>query len=413
MTSSLVTRFAVRTLGRNVRRTLLSVVGIGVGSAVAIYISAFMRGAMEMRVRAISESGFGHLRIAPATWETSRNNDLRLNDWQDMLTEIRTMGDVRVAAPHVRSTALLAFGTRVAGVEMLGVDPTVEQKLNRLVRIINEGRYLTPDDWNSAVIGRTIARRLEVEVDDDLLLTVVGPNGEMEYAMLRIVGIVETGSRDLDATICHVTLEGLERLTGRPGAGEITIDLDHPSKIDRIQARLRTLVSDGSDVLTWKEVVPSQGGDAASDVAFANLMIGIVAVVVILGVASAQLTAILERKRELAVLIALGMRGLSLIRLLLLEAIVLGLLGAVLGLLIATPIVGYSSATGFDFAEMFEGDFNLEGVLFEPVVYPHMGPWMIPHGFAVALISTLVAALYPAWYALRTDPTSALSLREA
>ena len=413
MNISVTTKFAVRTLGRSKRRTLLSVIGIGVGCAVALFLSAFMRGANEMRVQSIADSGFGHLRIAPRGWEKSRENELRLQNWRVELETVRAMEGVKVAAPHARTTALLAFGTRVAGVELLGVDPPAEQTISRIARAMSEGRYLESGDRGVTVIGSTIAERLEVELDDDLFLTVVREGGEMEYAMLRIVGIVSTGRRDLDASICHVTLKDVQQLTGLDGAGEITITLDDLGKLDRTSSTLRAVIPEDDDVLTWKEVQPAQGADFESDKAFTNIFIVIVVVVVMLGITSAQLTAILERRREFAVLIALGMKGIQVIRLVLVEAAVMGILGAVAGLLLAMPLVYYTAMSGIDFSKFMGEGTSMSGVLFDPVMYSDMGLWMIPYALFVALISTLIAALYPAWYAVRTDPTSALSLREA
>jgi len=307
----------------------------------------------------------------------------------------------------------LAFGTRVAGVELLGVDPPAEQAISRIAQAMSEGRYLQSGDQGVTVIGRTIAERLEVELDDDLFLTVVREGGEMEYAMLRIVGIVNTGSRDLDATICHVTLEDVRQLTGLNGAGEITIALNELRDLDRMASALRTVIPEGDDVLTWKEVQPAQGADFESDKRFMNLFVGIVVVVVMLGITSAQLTAILERRREFAVLMALGMKSVQVTRLVFVEAAALGILGAAAGLLLAMPLVYYTATTGIDFSSFMGEAASMSGVLFDPVMYSDMGLWMIPHALFVALISTLIAALYPAWYAVKTDPTSALSLREA
>lgn len=413
MNTPIVTRYAVRTLRRNVRRTLLSVVGIGVGVTVTVFMTAFMRGSTQMRVRSIAESGFGHVRVAPADWDRSRDSDLRLTDWEVELAAVRATEGVKTAAPHARSTALLGFGTRVAGVEMLGVDPAAESETSRLVRAVVEGRYLKDGDRDAAVVGRTITDRLEVELDDDLLLTVVSKDGEMEFAMLRIVGIIETGSRDMDASICHVMLEDIERLTGREGAGEISVTLDDPFQMEAAVSRLRTVVSPEDDVLTWIVVVPGQGGDYQSDKGFMNILAGTVLVVVILGIAGAQLTAILERRREFAVLIALGMRASQVVRLILLEAVVMAVMGATVGLLLAWFPLHQTATKGIDFSTMMGEDLAMSGVLFDPIMYSAPGFWVFPYALMIALVATLVAAVYPAVFALRTDPTSALSLREA
>jgi ABC-type lipoprotein release transport system permease subunit len=395
------------------RRTLLSIVGVGVGCAIAIFMVAFSRGGAEIRIRSIADSGFGHMRIAPVGWEETRDSELRLKNWRADLETLRASKAVKVAAPHARTTVLLAFGTRVTGTEMTGVEPLAEQRINRLVRPIREGRYLEPGDRDAAVIGSTIAERLEVELDDDLLMTVAGRDGEVQYAMLRIVGIVDTGSREIDASICHVTLEDFERLTGFEGAAEISFTLDDYTQIDRMAPKFQGSIPEGDVILTWKEILPAQGGDYASDRGFRNLLIGIVILVVILGVTSAQLTAILERKREFAVLMALGMKSVLVVRLIFFEAVIVGLMGAVAGLIIITPLVYHTSTKGIDFAKMMEGEMAFSGVLFEPIMYSDMGLWMIPYALLLALVSTTIAAVYPAWFAARVNPTSALSLREA
>jgi ABC-type lipoprotein release transport system permease subunit len=372
-----------------------------------------MRGSNDIRLRAIADSGVGHLRITPSEWPVSRENDLRLVDWRKELTTLRGFDAVEEAAPRARKTALLAFGTRVVGVEMTGVDPEIEPKLNRLIRAVKEGRYLLPDETGGTVVGSTIAERLDVELDDDLLVTAVGEGGEMQYTMLRIVGIVDTGSRDLDASICHVNLLDVERLTGLEGAGEITVVLHDADLIDETALRLRKMIPEGDVVLTWREIVPAMGADASSDKAFMDMIIVIVIIVVILGITSAQMTAVLRRKREFAVLIALGMKSYQVIRLLLLEAVTIGVLGGVAGLILSFPVVYYFSTTGMDFSKLMGGDTSISGVLFDPVFYSDMGLWMIPYALLIALAAVFIATLYPAWIAIRTNPTSALSLREA
>ena len=171
MSANLSLQYALRSLGRSRRRTSLSVLGVGLGCAIALFATAFMRGGENMRVHAIAESGYGHLRIAPKGWEQSRRDDLRLQDSAAALAAARGLEGVAVVAAHVRVQGLLAFGTRVAGVQLLGVDPAAEPRLNRLVRTIDEGRYLQAGDEGAVVVGKALVERLDVELGDDLLLT--------------------------------------------------------------------------------------------------------------------------------------------------------------------------------------------------------------------------------------------------
>ena len=128
----------------------------------------------------------------------------------------------------------------------------------------------------------------------------------------------------------------------------------------------------------------------------------------VLGVASAQLAAVLDRRRELAVLAALGVGARRLVAIMFGEAMILGVLGAIAGITVGLPVVGYFAHAGLDFRSIVGSSWTFEGVLFEPIIYPELGPWVVPYIAAVAIGATLVAFLYPAWVCARTDPAVAL-----
>ena len=195
------------------------------------------------------------------------------------------------------------MGTHVVPVEIVGVDPRTEPSTNRFVRNVSQGRYLQSSDTGAVVIGQAIADRLVAGLDDEILATAVGKSGDIESMLLRIVGIVRTGSDEIDATICQVVLADVERLTGLSGAGEVTLILDDWERADAAKAALSQAVGAGDEVLTWGEISPEFKGHLEQDNAVSRLVSGIILLIVVLGVASAQLAAVLERRREFAVLV--------------------------------------------------------------------------------------------------------------
>jgi ABC-type lipoprotein release transport system permease subunit len=409
MTLSVSARYALRSLMRHPRRSFLSVLGIGVGCGVCLFIVAFVRGEGEMLMRAAAESGAGHLRFAPKAWSETRSNEPRLPDWETLLGTLRGDPRVALAAPRARTEALLGFGTRVAGVEMAGVDPDAESKLNRMVRRVTDGRYIAPEDDDMAVIGRTLADRLGVGSGDDLMVTVTGEDGELHGAMLRVVGVTESGSRDIDATICHVTLATLESLTGRAGAAEITVLLEDPGSLDAVSASFAETVPGEIAVLTWKDLIPELASGVEVDKTWSRIMVGLVVTVVFLGIASAQLAAVLDRRREFAVLAALGMKTGRITGILMLEGLALGLAGWIAALIFSLPPAWYVSVKGINFgALMPEADLTLSNILMDPVVHGDFGWWLFPLAGVLSLAATLMGSLYPAWHVAKTDPAGAL-----
>ena len=413
MRPSISTRYAMCSLRRHLRRTILAILGIGLGSAVCLFMIAFVRGESKMMLKAAAESGAGHLRVVPAQWPETRENDLRLDDWESIADLMRDTDGVTVVTPHARTEGLLAFGTRVAGVEILGVDPNREQETNRLVRNIPEGHYLRAGELGTTVIGRALAERLDVEIDDLLMITATNASSEMSSAMLRIVGMAQTGSEELDSVICHVNLEDVENLTGRAGAADLTAMVANPKRLERLVANLGEKLPDDYAVVTWKEIMPELASGVKVDETWTRLTVAIVMIVVFLGIMSAQLAAVLERRREFAVLSAVGMRGGRLIRVMLAEGVVLGLFGSVLGLVFGLPAAYYVATKGIDFTKMYGGaDMAVSNILFDPVFKGDFGWWLIPLAFELALTATILSSLYPAWFAMRTDPAAALRVEQ-
>ena len=408
MIRSVSIRYALRSLSRHPGRTLLSVMGIGVGCSIGLIAIAFYSGASEMQIRAAAESGAGHLRIVPAGWVELEENSMRLADWKSAVQTLKSTPRVKSIVPRARASGLLAFGNRTVGIEMHGVVPLAEHESNRIVnRATLKGRYLEKGDSGSIVIGETVAKKLDVEVDDDLMYTTSGKD-EIQSAMLTIVGILKTGNRELDSTIGHVMLDDFESLTGYAGPGEITVMLDGVQYVDEIQALLATQIDSGDEVVTWRKVNPMIAAGVQGDTAFMNFLSFIIVVLVTLGITSAQLTAFLERRAEFGVLTALGMKARQVVVLILIEGLATGFAGAIVALLIGLPISYYLSITGLDMTFFMGEEVSFFGALYDPVMYGGFGFWIVPYAFTVAVASAVVASIYPMWIAIKTNPVEAI-----
>lgn len=401
-------RYAVRSVTRNLRRTILSIVGIAIGCSLALFMESLNRGRDELIARLGADSGLGHLRVVPAGWDREHDVRLRLADAQADLAAARALPGVAVAMPRVRAQVLLAMGNHAVPLELVGVEPEAEQLAFRFVRELAAGRYLRSDDHGAMVVGRAVAERLDASVGDEILATAVGRGGHIESAMFRIAGIIATGSDEVDAGICQVALRDVAPIAPQPGAGEITVVLASWRDTDAARAALAARVAPGDRVMTWTDLAPELTGHTEQDKATSRFVNAIILVIVVLGVASAQLAAVLDRRRELAVLAAIGVTARRLVAIMFAEATILGVLGAVAGLALGVPIVAYLAHVGLDFRSVLGSSWTFEGVLFEPIIYPELGPWVVPYIAGVAIGAAIIAFLYPAWVCARTDPAVAL-----
>lgn len=405
-------RYAVRSVRRNFRRTLLSIVGIAVGCVLALFMESLNRGRDQLFASAAASAGSGHVRVVPAGWRARRDSRLRLADWRADLAAARALTGVVAATPRAHADVLLAMGTSVVPVDLAGVDPTIEPATNRLVRTVARGRYLRAGEAGAIVIGQGVADRLGVDPDDEVLASVVGKDGDISSAMFVVAGIIKTGSPDFDATLAQVPLDDLERFTGLPGAGEIVVTLDDWHATDLRRAELAPHVAPGDDVMTWPELFPDFKGHMEQDQVTSRVVSAIILLVVFLGVTSAQLASVLERRREFAVLAAIGMSGGRLVRLMLTEAMALSLAGGSLALAIGAPLMWAFARRGIDLRRYFGTNYSFAGTLIEPKLFGDFGWWILPYVFGVAMGATILASVYPARFAARTDPAVALRVAQ-
>lgn len=411
------TRYALHSLIRSTTRTLVSLIGVGIGVAIGVVATAWIRGEDGMMVNSTAESGQGHLQYVPATWEETRDTRLRLPAATGKLTSLALkVPGVKVAAPQLEVEGLLGMGTRVQSVSLLGIDPIEERKIRRTVRGVTAGRYLKAGDEQSIVIGGELARRLDVEVGDELVVTSVGPGGDMNSALLSVLGLVESGSKELDSTVAHVLFSEAEKLSGRKGASRVAMLIENLDEMGAVQAglagELKSAGIVGVDTLNWKQVNPGLVAAMESDAAFSQAIIVVVILLVILGVTSAQLTGVLQRGREFSVLLALGMKRSTLYRMIFTEALFLGLGGAVLAFLLSAWPLYYLSVVGVDLSQMMgEEGMVMGGTLMDPIMRADAGFWILWTTFGLALGSSIVGAVYPALYSRRLDPASVLRSR--
>jgi ABC-type lipoprotein release transport system permease subunit len=405
-------RYAARSVRRNARRTALSIVGIAVGCLLALFMEGINRGKAELFARLGASSGIGHLRIVPGGWRERRDPRLRLADWARAVAEAKAVEGVSVVTARARAQVLLAMGTHVVPAELVGVEPDLEPTTFRYVRSVTHGRYLASGESGALVLGQALAERLESALDDEIVATAVDANGDIQSALFRIVGIVATGTDESDASVCQVTRSDLERLTGLAGAGEVTIVLKDYEHVAAVQRAIEPRLAPGDVALTLPELVPDVEAHLEQDAASSRFISAVILLIVLLGVASAQLAAVLERRREFAVLSALGMSATRMVRLIVLEAMLIGTAGAIVAAAFGLPLMWRLERTGLDFSRWLGESYSFQGILLDPVIYGSFGWWIGLYVFTLAIGATILASLYPAVYAARTDPAVALRVAQ-
>jgi len=399
---------AMRSAWRNPRRSLLTASATAFGLAAFLFLYAFADGFFEQMIR--NSTGFltGHLQIEQRGFRDELSPSLQITEPASLLRTIRQQPMVKAAAPRVQVKAMASSPTRTWPILLYGVQPDAEARVTTLAKSIIEGEYLNNTDGQGMLIGKKLQEKLDLAVGEKLVITTQLADGSLSSAAYRVSGIFKTGSEFFDAGLAFVTLPAAQSLLDMgDSVSTITVSLYDRRQSTAVVSNLQTLLEGTTyEALSWEQLLPVVVQMIDLTRVDFYVVLAIVFLVVALGVMNTLLMSVLERTREFGVLMALGTRPAQVLRLVLYEALVLGLLGMAGGAIIGLAMVAYYSDHGMNLSAYVRSLDAVPGMT--ATVQPEL---MFAHVWLPSLIlfvTCLLAALYPAWRASRLDPVQAL-----
>lgn len=413
-------RIAIRNLGRNPKRTLLAAGALAFGFAAAVVMVALSDGMTAELIDSGTRSLAGQVQIhahdylpARHTWATLGAD--RGIDLARVLAAVDSEPGVIAATPRVYGGGLISAGEHTVAGLLLGVDPAREPRVSALLGAMVQGaapRAGTHD----IVLGDETARRLHTAVGDTIVLVAPAADGSLGNDLYEVRGIYHTGLDALDAGMGVLPIDALQSLLAlAPNrVHEIAVAVRDPWSAVPLAAAIAAdsaIAGLHASVEPWTVFRPELAQYANLAKSTNAFFIAIVFLMAIFGVSNTLLMSTFERRREFAVEQALGVNARVLARTIVYEGIVLGVASLAAGAAIAAPILYWWHVSPLDLTR-FVGDMTMSGALVRPVFRadPSWSPALI--SAAALLVTSILAALYPAWRAARVPPADALAGRE-
>jgi ABC-type lipoprotein release transport system permease subunit len=397
---------AFRDLGRNRRRTGLTLLAVILGMFVLILLSGFIAGIFDSMISFSILLESGHVQI--------RSEDFKMEKpslkWEDLLensgelvAQARAIDGVTAAAPVLWAGGFINTADELVGVSVTGIDPGSSFH-DPIRQGIVAGEYLQANDRDGVLIGQKLANDLGIGAGSRISLLVNTSDGETDEDIFTVRGLFTTGIVSYDASTVYMPLAKAQAITN---AGErisavilLTEDAETAAPV------AAALGAPGRDVITWREMNALILNAIEQGNFFYNLIYGIVILIVAVLIANTLLMSVFERTRELGILAALGLKGRQIMAMVLLEAGTLALMGVVVGVVLGALVVWYMSFNGIyigdDIASM------VQGFAYPSTFYAKIAPGSFLALSLAMLGIVLLAALYPARFAARMEPVEAL-----
>jgi putative ABC transport system permease protein len=416
----MIAKIAWRNVWRSKTRSAVVILAVAVGVWALSFVLSFSNGITYTYISNAIRDQLSHLQIHHPKFPEDKNAKFYLENTTEMLDEIRWMPEVEAVTERVIATGMVSSARTARGVQIVGVNPGSEVKVTHFEKNIVEGEYFQADRKNQILISQRVAEKLKVKLRSRIVLTFQNLDGEITAAAFRVTGLFNTGNMLTDDAQVFVQADDLRRnllpqtsevdssavlpVENQDIAQEVAIFLKDAKTVSEVKTKLKTafpetLVQDYWELSPDIELYETQINTSNS------IIITIFMLALIFGIINTMLMAVLERYKELGMLMAIGMNKGKIFGMIVLETLFLGSVAAPLGLGLGFLTVYLLQDEGIDLSAFAAG---LERFGISTTIYPVLDNTLMFQIATAIFITTLLASLYPAKKAVKLKPVEAL-----
>jgi ABC-type lipoprotein release transport system permease subunit len=398
-------RISWRNVWRNALRSGVVIASIALGIWAGLFVISVSSGLNQQRTADAINTSISHLQLHHPEFTKDNNVKYRIENAEAVEAILAAKPEVKAVTKRVILSGMVSSSTGGFGVRISGVDVETQTQVTTLASKVEEGAFLAGDKKNLIVIGTRLADKLNVKIRSKIVLTFQKDDGEIVAGAFRVGGLYKTSSSKSDELNVFVRSSDVNRLLEESaGYHEIAVLL---KSTDQVKPQAEALKSEfpALQTETWQEIAPELGYADEMMKQILYIIIGIILLALSFGIVNTMLMAVLERKRELGMLMSVGMNKTKVFIMIVIETLFISLVGGPLGVLLGFATITYFGSAGIDLSVVGEG---LEEFGISTMIYPTLESSFYLNVTIMVMIAALLASIYPAIKALQLKPAEAV-----
>ncbi len=399
-------QIAWRNVWRNRTRSLVIIAAVVIGLWGGIFSNAFMQGMSDQQIYSSIHTETGHLQINEPGFLLNHDMQLHIDNADSLVADIKKMTGVQAVAATIQVTAMASTASSSTGIMVNGIDPSPESLLTNVSTLLTRGDYFKSDRNNQALIGEQLAEKLKVKLHSRIILTLQTITGDIIYGAFKVEGIYRTHNSDFDKEMIFVQRKDLQSLVNFPaGAASVITVLLHKNDDTKNVAAIMKQHFPSKQVQTWIQLSPMLQLLSGTIMQMTIIFVGIILIALAFGIINTMLMAVMDRTREIGMLLSVGMKPSKVFSMIMLETIFLSLTGAVVGVMMSIATVYWFGKTGINLSIIAEG---INALGYSSIVYPALRADFYLVLSVMVIVIAIVAGIFPARRAIRLKPAEAV-----
>ncbi len=401
-------KIAWRNIWRSKTRSAVVIFAIASGLVGGLFASAWMNGMAQQRVVNTFSIETAHIQLHNPKFAENFDVKKTILSTEEKLKEISKIEGVKAVTSRLIISAMAATANKNMGVTVVGIHPKTEKEVFGLYKKIDtaNGNFFISKKKNAIVISKALAKELKVRLKSKIILTFQDYNGEITGAAFKVIGIFKTDNSPWDKShvfVKDIDLRKVLEIT-KGQSHEIDILLNDYTQASLISSDIKNIYP---ELLSedWSEIQPY----LSFITEYMDIMMGVFMLIILgalgFGIVNTMLMVILERTKELGMLMAIGMNKKRIFLMIMLETILLALVGAFVGEIISMFLIKYFGRVGINISSLAEG---MESVGYSAISYPVLEPYRYIQITILVILTGIIASIYPAIKALKLNPSESI-----
>ncbi|MEM0997306.1 MAG: FtsX-like permease family protein [Bacteroidota bacterium] len=413
-------RIAWRNIWRSRVRSLVVILAVALGLWAGVFMLAFSWGINSQRMQNIIETKISHVQVHAPEFRDEKEVGKFISETQSqqLLGDLSADERVKAVASRLVLTGMAQSPRAGLGVQINAIAPEAEAALTQLPERLIAGKYLEKDGRAMRIlIGAKLMEKLGLTKEEgdstiygirkSVVLKFQDTQGQTQGVKFKVQGVFKSQDSRFDASNVYVRMDDLAQYAGvGEGRHQIALLFNDPQTAED-STYLQALRAEHADleIENWKEIAPDLKLVDESFSVTVTIFMSVILLALLFGIVNTMMMAILERTRELGMLMAVGMNRARVFGMIMLETFFLTMVGAPIGLLAAYGSVSYFGNVGIDISAFAEGTAQF-GV--SSVVYTSLESGYYLQITLMVAVTALIAAIFPARRALRLNPAEAV-----
>ncbi len=394
--------FAWRNIWRNKRRTIITVAAIVVAVFISTFVTSMQEGTYSKMIDNVVKFYSGYLQIQNKEYKEYKTINESFDYEIGKFKFLDSLKNVIGYTQRLEYFTLFSTGENTRGGPIIGIDPYKENKLTNISFWVKEGEYLEEND-NGILLGENIVKSLKAKIGDTIILISQGYHGASAAGLFYLKGIIKYPNPQLNNIAFIEINKAQEFFSADDKVTSLVIFIDNNKKLNESKNEIQKKIKNFETlaVLTWEEMQPELKQMIESDKVTNAIMKIIFYIVAGFGILGTIIMMMEERKKEFAIMMALGLKKIHLIFLLSIETIYIALIGIIFGLIVSFPVISFLTFNPVKLTGELEKAYEMFGM--EPFLFFSIDFPVFAFQIITVLLIVIFIILYPAFVIAKSN----------